>query len=61
MTKLRLTAFCWAILTLAGCSQQATNPANAVPDKAGTAQTQPPASNPFPDSRGGSDGGGGGY
>jgi hypothetical protein len=59
MTKLRLTAFSLAILTLAGCTQTATDPAKASGSKPGTAQSQPPASY-APSERGG-DGGGGGY
>ena len=58
MTRRRLTAFCLAILALAGCSQATPDPARAAPDKPGTAQTQPPASY-VPSDRGGD--GGGGY
>ena len=59
MTKLRLTAFCLAMLTLAGCSQAPTDPAKASVSQPASAQTQPPASY-VPSDRGG-DGGGGGY
>jgi hypothetical protein len=59
MTKLRLTTFYLAILTLAGCTQTATDPAKATAGKPGAAQSQPPASS-APSERGG-DGGGGGY
>ena len=61
MTRLRLTAFCLAILTLAGCSQPPTDPAKAAAGKPGTAQSQPPASYAPSDRGGGGDGGGGGY
>jgi uncharacterized lipoprotein len=60
MTRPRLTAFCLAILTLAGCSQTTTDPAKADADKAGTAQSQPPASYAVPMDRGGGGGGGSG-
>jgi outer membrane biogenesis lipoprotein LolB len=61
MTRLRLTALCVAILTLAACSQTATDPAKTTADKPGTAQTQPPVSyTPSERSGGGGDGGGGG-
>jgi hypothetical protein len=58
MTKLGLTAFCLAILTLAGCSQATTDPAKTTADKPGTTQIQPPPSY-VPSDRGG--GGGAGY
>ncbi len=63
MTKLRATAFCLAILTLAGCSQAPADPAKAAADKPGAVQSQPPPANLFPDSGGGNGGGngGGGY
>jgi len=60
MARLKLTAVCVAILTLAGCSQPMTGPAKAAADKPGTAQSQPPASY-APSDRGGDGGGGGGY
>jgi hypothetical protein len=59
MTRLRFTAFCLAILTLAGCSEAPTDPAKASGSKPGTAQSQPPAS--YEPSERGGDGGGGGY
>ena len=58
MTRLRLTAFCLAILTLAGCSQATTDPAKTAVDKPGTQSQTPTSYTPF--DRGG-DGGGGGY
>ena len=65
MTRLRLTAFCVAILTVAGCNQMATDPAKTTAGKPGTAQTQPAESDPaaeFGRSGGGGGGaGGGGY
>ena len=61
LTRLGFTAFCLAILTLAGCSQVATDPAKAAADKPGAARSQAPASSPLPPERGGDGGGGGGY
>lgn len=64
MTKLRLTAFYLAILTLAGCTQTATDPAKATAGKPGAAQTQPAEADPAADfgrGSGGGGGGGGGY
>jgi ABC-type transport system substrate-binding protein len=62
MTKLSLTGFCLAILTLAGCAQATTDPAKAASEKAGTVRTQSPSPSPNPSSGGGGgDGGGAGY
>ena len=62
MARLKLTAFCLAILTLAGCSQAPTDPATAAGGKPGTVQSQPPAPyTPADRGGGGGDGGGGGY
>jgi hypothetical protein len=61
MTRLGLTTFCVAILTLAGCSQMAPDPAKTTAGKPGTAQTQPAEADPTADfGRGGGGGGGGG-
>jgi hypothetical protein len=64
MIKLRLAVFYLAILTLAGCSQMAADPAKTTAGKPGTAQTQPAATDPAADfgrSSGGGGGAGGGY
>jgi hypothetical protein len=61
MTTLRFTAFCLAILALAGCSQATTDPAKTSADKPGTAQSQPPPSYTPADRGGGGGDGGGGY
>ena len=61
MTRLGLATLCVAILTLAGCSQMASDPAKAAAGKPGTAQTQPAETDPAADfGRGGGAGGGGG-
>ena len=60
MSRLRLTAFCLAILTLAGCTQAPADPVKATAGKPGTTASQPPSSSSNPGERGG-DGGGGGY
>ena len=60
MARFRLTAICFMILTLAGCSQATTDSAKPASDKAGTAQSQPPPpSAPSGGGGGGGDGGGG--
>ncbi len=59
MTRLRLAAVWFAMLTVAGCSQMTTDPAKTTAGKPGTAQSQPPAFY-VPSDRGG-DGGAGGY
>jgi hypothetical protein len=65
MTRFRPTALCIAILTLAGCSQVASEPAKTTAGKPGTAQIQPAETDPAIDfgkgSGGGGGGGGGGY
>jgi len=57
MTRLKLTAFCLAILTVAGCTQTPADPAKVTAGKPGTTASQPSSG---PSERGG-DGGGGGY
>ena len=57
MPELKLTAFCLAILMLAGCTQTTTAPAKAAADKPATPVSQPVT--PDSGSRGGD--GGGGY
>jgi hypothetical protein len=62
MTRLGFTAFCLAIVTLVGCSQTPTDAAKPAAEKAGTVQSQSPASSPYSGSGDhGGDGGGGGY
>jgi hypothetical protein len=60
MMGLRLTVFCLAILTLAGCTQVPTDPVKATAGKPGTTPSQPLSPPSNPGERGG-DGGGGGY
>ncbi len=61
MTRLTLTAFWFAMLTVAGCGQMATDPAKTSTGKPGTAQSQPPTSYAPSDRGGGGGDGGGGY
>jgi len=59
MKKPRLSAIGLTILTLAGCNAAVTDPAKSLPGKAGTAQTQPAASDPAADfGKGHAEGGG---
>jgi hypothetical protein len=63
MTRLGLTVFCLAALTLAACTQPSTDAAKASADKPATVQTAPATPHPYSGSGdhggGGSDGGGG--
>ena len=61
MTRLGLGAICIAILTLAACSQPASDPAKSAADKAGATRIQQPVSGAIPADRGGGGGDGGGY
>jgi hypothetical protein len=63
MTKRRLTAFCLAILTLAGCSQAMSDSTKPAADKPGAVRPQSPPYNPSSGfgGGGGGDGGGAGY